>query len=372
MAPLPETHHALVQRVYAEPLKVEDIPVPKPTAGSAVIKVEVANIISYMRDIYNGVRKYQYPTPLVPGTMCIGRVAALGSDATLLKEGQLAYVDCTIRGRDDPGAIILSGIAEGGTEGSKALMHGEWRDSSYAEYMKAPLENCHPVDEAKFCSPVSEGGLGYNIGQLAWLGIPLVPYGGLKSINLQAGETVVIAPATGGFGGGAVLIALAMGARVIAMGRNADALAKLKKFDSRVETVQMVGDVEKEVAALKKFGRIDAFLDISPSQAQDSTHFKSCILSLRPEGRVSLMGGILGDLPLPHRFIMRFNITLKGKWMYYREDIPALIKLIEHGNLKLDHVKLIGTYPLEEWKEAFDVAADKTGLGEIVLLKPQY
>jgi hypothetical protein len=27
-------------------------------------------------------------------------------------------------------------------------MKGEWRDSTYAEYAKAPLENCYPLNES--------------------------------------------------------------------------------------------------------------------------------------------------------------------------------------------------------------------------------
>jgi D-arabinose 1-dehydrogenase-like Zn-dependent alcohol dehydrogenase len=86
----------------------------------------------------------------------------------------------------------------------------------------------------------------------------------LRDIRLEAGETVIIAPATGGFGGAAVLVALAMGAKVIAMGRNAEALAKLKTLSGRIETVQITRNQEEEVAALQKFGPADAFFDISP------------------------------------------------------------------------------------------------------------
>jgi threonine dehydrogenase-like Zn-dependent dehydrogenase len=155
------------------------------------------------------------------------------------------------------------------------------------------------------------------------------------------------------------------------MGRNIDSLTQLKKLGDRVEIVQMVGDVEKELAALKKLGRIDAFLDISPPAAQQSTHFKSCILSLKPEGRVSLMGGLLGDLPIPHRFIMRYDIMLKGKWMYHRHDVAAFIKLIETGVFKLgERIRVAGTFSLEDWQKAFDCAAENMALGEIVLLKP--
>jgi threonine dehydrogenase-like Zn-dependent dehydrogenase len=367
---LPETHRALVQHVYASPLEVNNVPTPRAAPGNAIVRILAANIVSYMRDITNGKRKYPYPNPMVPGTNSIGRIVAVGPDAVLLKEGQLVYIDGTIRGRDDPSAIFLSGITQGSTEAAAKLMAGEWRDSTYAEYAKMPLENCHVLDEKKFCGPVEEGGFGYSIEQLAYISQPLVPYGGLKSIGLQAGETVIVAPATGSFGGGAVLTALAMGAKVIAMGRNTAALAALRKLGPRVETVQIVNDVEKEMMELKKFGTINAFFDISPPEAKNSTHFKSAILSLAPEGRVSLMGGLLDDLPVPHRFVMRQNITLKGKWMYYREDIPAFIRMVEIGMVKLDLVKVVGKFQLQEWEKGFDVAAENTGIGEIAVITP--
>src|SRR2546430_15569922 len=64
------------------------------------------------RSIYNGTRKYSYPTPLVTGSSAVGRVAAVGPDATTLVPGQLVFVDCVIRGRDDSSAIFLSGLTE--------------------------------------------------------------------------------------------------------------------------------------------------------------------------------------------------------------------------------------------------------------------
>jgi len=368
---LPPTHKALVQEVYGEPLKVKEIPTPKPTPGAAILKILHAPIISYMRDVYNGKRKYAYPTPLVTGTSAIGRVAAVGSDATTLKEGDLVCFDSTIHGRDDPQAIMLMGIAEGGTDASRSLMRGEWRDATFAQYAKVPLENCYILDEERLCSPTANGGLGYSTAQLCWILQGLVPYGGLRSIQLQAGETVIISPATGGFGSAAVVVALAMGARVIAMGRNIEKLNKLKALGPRVETVPLTGVLETDLAALKKFGKADAFFDISPREAQSSEHFKAAILSLRHEGRFSYMGGLVEDLPLPIRFIMRFDIAIKGKWMYGRADILNFLGLINMGAIDLHaFVNVVGRFPLEDWQKAFDVAADQGKLGHLALFEP--
>lgn len=95
-----------------------------PHPGSAVVRILAAPIISYTREIYDGTRKYLYPAPLVPGTSAIGRVAALGSDSTALKLGDLVHVDSVVRSRDNPNDVFLSGVHEGYTDGSRKLMEG--------------------------------------------------------------------------------------------------------------------------------------------------------------------------------------------------------------------------------------------------------
>ena len=119
--------------------------------------------------------------------------------------------------------MYLFGFHEGFTEGSRKLSHDVWRDGCYAEFAKVPLENCIALDEKRLCQE-----LGYSIRDLAYLSYLLVPFSGLRDIKLEPGETVVVCPATGGFGGAGVQVAVAMGARVIALGRNEKELARLK------------------------------------------------------------------------------------------------------------------------------------------------
>lgn len=365
---------ALRQQKQYEPLAIETVPIPTASEGSAVIEVLVASVISYTREIYNGTRKYQYITPLTAGSSAVGRVKAVGPDATSLKPGQLVLFDITIRSRDDPSHVFLSALAQGFTDGSAKLMR-HWTDGAFAEFVKAPLENVFALDEERLM-----GELGYSVAQLSLVFRMAVPWGGLVDINLRAGETVVIAPATGGFGGAAVHVALAMGARVIAMGRNTKTLGSLedqvgKVYPSgRLITVPIMGDVEKERAALvKAAGKrgIDAFLDISPPAAINSSHFTAAILALKHSGRVSLMGGQQGGVTIPHFKVMHSNIQLRGKWMYEREDVPALIRLVEAGNLVLGSQAGFAEpkeYRLDEWKEAFDHAYDADdGVGAVLV-----
>ena len=104
--------------------------------------------------------------------------------------------------------MILSANSDGFNDHAQRLMKDVWRNGTLAEFVKFPLENCIPLDEAILCQD-----LGYSVHELVYMSYLLVPYGGLYDIQLEPGETIVVCPATGGFGG-------AMGARVIAMGRN--------------------------------------------------------------------------------------------------------------------------------------------------------
>ncbi|KAJ4320230.1 hypothetical protein N0V94_003494 [Neodidymelliopsis sp. IMI 364377] len=280
MAPkLPISYRALQLESVGKQLQVVQLPMLQSGPGSAIIRIEVAEILSYHREVYNGDRQYSFPTPLVGGINAIGRITALGPDATVLGKGQLVFVNCVIHARDDPDTKFLSAIHDSSTEGSKKLMRDVWRDGTFAEYAKFPLENCIALDEN-----ILIGRLDYSIEDLMYMGRLLVPFGGLRDIKLEPGETVIVSPATGGYGGAGVQMAVAMGARVIAMGRNEKELARLKmhvlKSSPRasIETVKITGDDTADLATLQGFGVIDAVLDLTPPQASKSTHFRGTAL----------------------------------------------------------------------------------------------
>ena len=159
-----------------------------------------------------------------------------------------------------------------------------------------------------------------------------------------------------------------MGARVIDIGRNPEALKKLAASHERIESVQITGDVQADLKSLQPFGPIDAFFNISPPEAANSTHFRSCILALRHSGRVSFMGGLKGELTIPIRAVLQRDLMLKGKWMYSRQDVKDLIKMIEIGVLKLGGQK-VDKFSLEDWKKGFNAAAEysRTPGGAVII-----
>jgi threonine dehydrogenase-like Zn-dependent dehydrogenase len=129
-------------------------------------------------------------------------------------------------------------------------------------------------------------------------------------------------------------------------------------------------DVEADVKALQKFGPVDAFQDWSPPAAGTSTHITSCIQALKVGGRASLMGGIIGDISINYASIMLRNIQLRGRFMYNKEDISSLVKMVLAGVLRLGKENLVESFSLERWLDAFKAAEESTALGKQILLAP--
>ena len=328
-----------------------------------------------MNEILSGARPYPLSFPLVPGGTAIGRIDSVSSDSVSLKTGQLVFCDITIRARDDPDVQILFGIHGGGYPAAQMLMDGEWRNATWAEYAKFPLENLYPMNEDVICKS-----MGYSAEELTTLAICAVPFGGLSAVGVRPGDSMIVAPATGYYGGAAVTVAMAMGCRVVAAGRNAaklDALAGIHGRSGRFTRVVLTGDDEVDSANLKlasgSLKGADAYIDFSPPEAGNSTHIVAALGALRPKGKAVLMGGIPGKVEIPYSMLMFKNLSIQGRFMFERKDVEQLIKYVESGILKLG--KEIGmtkfrSFVLEEWVEAVKLAKDEKGWGSQVLLCP--
>ncbi|KAH8694127.1 hypothetical protein BGW36DRAFT_384430 [Talaromyces proteolyticus] len=361
MATLPSTYRAVVCHEYGQPLALDTRPIPAAEPGTAIVKVlstlvdpsEKHRLLLSKRNPY-----FSQQPPFIPGSGAVGRVAALGKDATSLQVGQLVLLDCFVRGRDDPNAQILRGVFEGPTPAAKKLSHQP--------------ENCYPLDEKVLLSKVEQGGLEYGISDLPYLSKHSVAYGGLRSIDLKAGQTIIITPATGNHGGAAVQVASAMGARVIAVGRNAKALQDLKEKIPRVYPVQLTGDFAEDTKTLSQFGTIDAFMDFTPSSMASPLHLKACLAVTKTYGQGVLMGFPQGEISLSYGMMLAKNINIRARYMYDAEDVRGLIKLAERGLLKLGHSSgaQVVSYTLDQYGDAISRAAEQQTWGLQVIMHP--
>lgn len=348
---------AAILEAFGSPLVVREVPDPELGTGEVIVDMAAAGVLPYMHEVLSGKRQYMMTLPIVPGPGGVGRIRALGPDATRLKVGDWVLCDPTVRSRDDARTpdITLQGLSARGDGGLALADH--YHDGAWAEQMRVPTENVFPLgdidpaDAAKWCA----------------LGRYLVPYGGLLAIDFKAGETLLVSGSTGSFGNATIAVALAMGARcVVAAGRNADRLRRMQeRYGERVRIAVLTGDEAADTALMKAAapGPIDAVLDVLPPSAP-ATFARAAAMTVREYGRIVLMGGVgmLGgdDLMIPYRWIMRNNITMKGQWMYPPEANALLIGMVQAGLLDLSKPDPV-PFTIEQVNEAVAAAAGQGG-----------
>jgi D-arabinose 1-dehydrogenase-like Zn-dependent alcohol dehydrogenase len=374
------TMKAVIVTAQTDPLSisVEERPIPTPVPGSVVVQLLAVAIPDFQRQVLTGTRGYPLQLPLTPGGNGIGRVTAIGSDATSLSEGQLVFIDIYVRARDNPDTGFLLGFHAGADAAAFKLSGGVWRYGTSAQYANLPIENVHVLDEKKLC-----GEMGYSIEDLLTIQSACIPYGAFNEADVKAGDTVIVAPATGTFGGAAVLTALAMGANVIACGRSQERLDDLVKAmgsPAELKTAALTGDAEKDTAALLAIAGApgaDVYIDFSPPEAGEGgktpSYMLAAIGALRSHGTALLMGGIFGMVSIPYGLIMFKSLAIRGRFMYERAQLQKLIKLAENGRLKLGKKvgkKVLGPYGIDDIVEAMEVAEKNPGYSNIVVLKP--
>jgi alcohol dehydrogenase len=201
------------------------------------------------------------------------------------------------------------------------------------------------------------------------------PTAGGRAIDLRPGETVVVNGATGGFGSAGVAVALAMGAAtVVATGRNQRALDDLAaRLSFRVRPAAMTGAEADDRARIIEAaeGPIDGVLDLLPRMATPS-QVRTALLSVRPGGRVVLMGGVGrtggADLELSYSWLMHHDITVRGKWMYPRDAPAAMIRLVRAGFIDLDLFD-VSEFPIADANEAIAHAATNAGPCQLTVLR---
>ena len=357
---------AAILQEFGVPLVVDDVPDPVLGTGEVLVDVAAAPVSAYADEVFSNKRRYPIVLPMVPGPGGVGRVRAVGPDATRLRPGDWVFCDYTVRSRDGALApdITLQGWSARGDGGLHLQKY--FHDGTFAQQVRVPTEDVVPIgdivagDAGRWCAAI----------------VVLVPYGGLLAADLQPGETLLVSGATGNFGSAAVLLALAMGAGcVIAPGRNAAALADLRRrFGERVRTVALSGNEDEDRERMKAAapGGIDCVLDILPPSAP-ATAARAAVMAVRPYGRVVLMGGVgmLGGagLDLPYPWIMRNCITVQGQWMYDVDAVPRLIRLVRSGLLDLRHWA-VTEFPLAEVNEAVAHAAANGGPFRLTVLRP--
>jgi len=193
----------------------------------------------------------------------------------------------------------------------------------------------------------------------------VVPFGGLLRAGAGPGLVVAINGATGFYGSAGVMVARALGAsRVVAIGRDAGALAKLSEaLGARVTPAVVTGDdVGADVAAIHEAagGKVDVALDML-GQAASTSSTLATLRSLRRGGRLVVMGSASAPLELTFGEMLSNDWEVVGNFMYPASAPRMLSSLLASGQLDLAPIRL-ERFPFAKLTEAIRSASSMRAL----------
>jgi alcohol dehydrogenase len=338
-------------------LRFDDVITPKPSADGVLVRIEAGMVLSYMGRVLSGAVPYSLPPmPFVPGTNAVGRVIAVGEHVTHVGQGDRVFLSPHLRGDvpDPEPPQILIGLTTTVISDAALALQARWRDGVFAEIAHWPAACVTPLSGLDD-RPARE---------LIGLAKLIVPFGGLQRAGLRGGHTIIINGASGYFGSGAVMLAVAMGAgRVIAVGRKREALERLSDaFGPRVIPAVVSGDAAKDLATIRHAagGGADVALDLLGSAKSTSTTLSS-LRALKRGGRLVLMGSAEVPLELSFREMLANDWEVVGQFMYARTAPGQLASLAAERLLDLGKI-VVTKFPLADFKRAVEAAALMQGL----------
>ncbi|MEV6901645.1 NADPH:quinone oxidoreductase family protein [Amycolatopsis sp. NPDC051372] len=178
----------------------------------------------------------------------------------------------------------------------------------YAEAVGVPAANVVPLP----------GNLDFTDGVGLMVNYQTAYFGLAERGRLEPGETVLVHGAAGGVGTAAVQVALALGARVLAVVSD-DAKAEVARRAGATEVLRADGWAEQ---VRERTGGVDVVLD-----PVGGDRFDESLRLLRPGGRLLVVGFTEGRIPqvAVNRLLLR-NISAVGvAWGHYAAHDPGLI-----------------------------------------------
>jgi L-iditol 2-dehydrogenase len=286
-------------------LRVEDVPVPVPGPGEALVRVTACGVCGSDLPRVRTTGTYRFPT--IPGHEMAGvveKIMSLSGGAPGPAVGTPVAVVPLIPCRK----CKFCQIGEFAQCESYDFL-GSRSNGGFAQYVKAPIENLVALPAG---TPLEEGALLEPIA---------VALHAVRNLGVSFGESVAV------FGLGAVGNFVAQWARVFGASR----VYGIDISAAKVEAAHGVGlgdafcangvDVGQHLRELSGGAGVDVAFDASGSVAA----INQAIGSLRPFGRLGLLGrpskGALIELTSFEK-ILRAQITVRGTWSFQMAAFP--------------------------------------------------
>lgn len=339
-------------------MRVEDIPIPRPGRGEAMVRVAAVGVCHTDLHVIKG--EVAFPAPGVLGHEISGRVEALGAGVEGLTIGDRvvgAFImpcgqcDPCLAGRDDLCAPFfqqnrLQGNLFDGTsrlaraDGTRLSMYSM---AGLAEYAVVPVTGLAQLPPGL---PLEESAI---LGCAAFTAYGAVsrPQGGL------AGRTVVVV-AVGGVGSSIVQFARHLGAStIIAVDVDDEKLAAVSELGADVTVNGRTEDVRE--AVLEATGGAGAQVVFEVLGRPETVELGFSLLS---EGGQLVVVGIAAGAAtaaIPITSMVRRALTITGSYgARTRRDLPEVIRLADEGAFDVRRA-VTRRFSLDEAPKAYEL-----------------
>ena len=315
---------------------VSDHPVPAAVEGHVVIRVGASSFNYHDVFTVRGMPGIKVPLPVVIGLDMAGEITEVGAGVTGWAVGDRVRVNPLNK--------------------KKGLM-GEMLDGGMAEY-------CLVAADQLVAMPA-----GVSFEEAAALP---VAYGTAHRMlithnTVKKGDRVLILGASGGVGTGCVILALHLGAEVIACTSSQEKVEKLKELGA--DEVINIKDVDFSKWAVEKYGKpqrrsYEGGVDVVVNFTGGDTWHPS-LRCLKRGGKLLVCGATAGYDPKEDlRYVWSFELNIIGSNSFYDDDLQALMKLIAEGKMRPVIDKVL---PLEEAREGLRLIQDREVIGKVVV-----
>jgi alcohol dehydrogenase len=306
----------VLDAVRADP-QVRDVPAPTAPAGGVVVEVRATGLCRSDWHAWAGHEDLVFPH--VPGHELAGVVSEVGTDVTRWAVGDRVTTPFVC------GCGRCSWCRQGDAQVCPDQQQpGFTHWGSFAQHVALHAADTNLVAVPDDVELTTAAALGCRFA---------TAYRALVArARVEADEWVVVVGA-GGVGLSAVMIARAIGARVVAVDRNDGALDVARRLGAD-HTLLAGDDVEAAVSELTG-GGAHVSVDAVGSEATSAT----ALLSLRRRGRlvqVGLLPGVEGHPRVPMERAIAWELDLLGSHGMAASDYPEMMALVADGRLRPD------------------------------------
>ncbi len=322
------TMQAAVVRAFGEDLAIEDVPLPTPGPGQALVKNVTSGVCHTDLHAAEGDWPVKPNPPFIPGHEGVGEVVALGDGVTNLSVGQLV---------GNAWLFSACGDCQYCNTGWETLCEDQTNagysvDGSFGQYM---------LVDSKYAAVIPEGADPVEVAPILCAGVTV--YKGLKMTETKPGQWVVIS-GIGGLGHVAVQYAKAMGMRVAAVDVAEDKLALAQKHGAEVVVNALEGDPAEAILAQTGGAHGVLVTAVHPSAFGQAIHMT------RRGGTIVFNGLPAGDFPASIFEIVLKGLTVRGSIVGTRQDMAEALDFYARGHIH----PTVATRELGEINDVFD------------------